>query len=203
MTIPEPASKPVKQVRPPGICLAVTTLFLCAAAVFGSMNLWPVAGRIFNLLNFVILAATALSLLVVGFVWVWKTVKFLRSKQPWSSMVVAAPAIVVMGLVLALTLPGPSFERSQPKFDAFVATLPTTGPVSVDNHSIDAFDFSRITRYPDDTEIYFVDADTVFFSYTSGWIYSPGQPPRASPNSELDYTGLGGDWYEFSMTYDF
>lgn len=202
VTVPGPVPKPV-QVRPPGRILASITLILCAGAVFGSMNLWPVSGRIFNLLNFVIVSATALALLVVGVVWCFRTVKFLRSEQPWSWMVVTAPAVVAIGLVLALTLPEPSFERSRPKFDAFVATLPTAGPVSVENHSIDAFDFSRITRYTDDTAIDFVDADTVFFSYTSGWIYSPGQPPPPPSNAELEYTCLGGAWYEFSMTYDF
>lgn len=52
--------------------------------------------------------------------------------------------------------PGPSFAQSQPKFDTFVATLPSDVPVIVQNHSIDAFNFSSIVRYTDDTDIYFV-----------------------------------------------
>lgn len=38
---------------------------------------------------------------------------------------------------------------------------------SVMNCSIDVFDFSEIGRHTGDTSIYFVDADTVFFSCIS------------------------------------
>ncbi|KMJ50563.1 hypothetical protein ACG96_07225 [Rhodococcoides fascians] len=203
-TVDRPIPKREKRVRPPGKVLAAITFLLCAAALFGSMNYWPVAGRVFNLLNFVVFVAVALILLVVGVVWWYKTVKYLRSGQPWSRMIAVAPVIVVIGLVLALTIPEPSFERSKPKFDAFVATLPTTGPVSVDNVSIDAFDLTRVSRGLNESAIYFVDADTVFFSYISGWIYSPDGPPQPrSSSEELDYTSLGGPWYRFSLTFDF
>ncbi|WP_338891716.1 hypothetical protein [Rhodococcus sovatensis] len=198
------AFEAVKQLRPPGRVLAITTLVLCVAAIFGSMNYWPHAGRIFDMLNFAILAAVVLAFLIVGIVWCSKTVRFLRSGQPWSWMIAIAPAIVVFGLVLALIIPGPSFERSQPKFDAFVATLPVTGPVRLQNVSIDAFDFKRVTRDPDDTAIYFVDDDTVFFGYISGWIYSPDQPPQPRQSGEdLDYQSLGGPWYRFSLNFNY
>ncbi|RZL66722.1 MAG: hypothetical protein EOP29_28795 [Rhodococcus sp. (in: high G+C Gram-positive bacteria)] len=73
----------------------------------------------------------------------------------------------------------------------------------MDNVSIDAFDVS-VSRGLNETEVYFVDADTVFFSYISGWIYSPDGPPQPrSSSEELDYTSLGGPWYEFSLTFDF
>ncbi|MBY4107489.1 hypothetical protein HQO82_08430 [Rhodococcus fascians] len=198
-----PIPKREKRVRPPGKVLAAITFLLCAAALFGSMNYWPVAGRVFNLLNFVVSVAVALILLVVGIVWWYKTVKYLRSGQPWSRMIAVAPVIVVIGLVLALAIPEPSFERSKPKFDAFVATLPATGPVFEYSISLDAFDVS-VSRGLNETEVYFVDADTVFFSYISGWIFSPDGPPQPrSSSDELDYTSLGGPWYEFSLIFDF
>lgn len=112
------------------------------------------------------------------------------------------PAIVVVGFVLALALPQPSFQRSQPKFDAFVASLPATGPVSMNNQSIDSFDFT-VSRYLDDTAVHFVDDDTVFFTYVAGWIYSPDHPPQQKPGDELEYTSLGGPWYEYSLVFDF
>ncbi|WP_156394613.1 hypothetical protein [Rhodococcus sp. Leaf233] len=198
-----PIPKREKRVRPPGKVLAAITFLLCAAALFGSMNYWPVAGRVFNLLNFVVFVAVALILLVVGVVWWYKTVKYLRSGQPWSRMIAVAPVIVVIGLVLALTIPEPSFERSKPKFDALVATLPATGPVFEYSISVDAFDVS-VSRGLHQTEVYFIDLDTAFFSYISGWIFSPDGPPQPrSSSEELDYTSLGGPWYEFSLTFDF
>ncbi|MDV8023684.1 hypothetical protein [Rhodococcus sp. IEGM 1330] len=80
----EPSPDTIRQVRPPGNVLAVITFLLCSVALFGSMNYWPLAGRIFDMLNFVVSMAVALVLLVVGIVWWFKTVTYLRSRQPSS-----------------------------------------------------------------------------------------------------------------------
>lgn len=183
---------------PPGPVLLGVTVAAVAALVFLLADWWPGASNLTDADRLFFGVPVVLVLLVTGLVWAIKTLYVVGRDRRWSRWILAAPAVVIAGMLLAAALPVPDFESARVDLDAYVAAMPDDLGFRAEDVRVGGLEMSRVF-VGHDGAVYFVDDDATFLSLSSGWVYSPRQVPAGY--AEFTATDLGGGWYSYTEVW--
>lgn len=157
---------------------------------------WPVVGGDLDYDHKLFIGGPALFVLVTaGLLWtilrLWPS---LRGVRDWTWSVAAAPAIVIVALVVGVMFPRGGFDEARPELEQ-IAQEVLADPESVRNGvQFGSVDISRVEERGG--AVYFFDSDNSFGT-TYGWIYSPDGPP-SWVSAQVEH--IDGPWYEFERS---
>jgi hypothetical protein len=194
-------SKPPRS-KPPGPILLTFVTAAVAVWVCVKRNWWPspfgahtwADPLLAHLLVLVVLAVT-------GLVWAIRTLYVLGRDRRWSWWILPAPVLVLAAFAFVVWGPSTTFLDKRSEFEAIAVDIRENPGTSRDEFEIGPFDIKRARGGGPSGEVYFVDNSTVFFSFTSGWVYSPEHEPAGLGNVDFSSTHLDGPWYRYESVY--
>lgn len=189
--------------KPPGPILLTIVTVAVAVWVCVKRNFWPSPFGAHTWLDPLLAHLVVLAVLAVtGLIWAIRTLYVLGRDQRWSWWILPAPIVVLSAFAFVVWGPSTTFLDKRDEFEAIAVDLRENPGTSHDKFEIGPFDINRATSYTPG-EVYFVDNSTIFFSFSSGWVYSPDHPPTGSSSEDSSFTHLDGPWYEYESVYRF
>jgi len=187
--------------KPPGPILLVFVTFAVAIWVCVKRNWWPspFGGHTWAdplLAHVLVLGVLA----VAGLVWAIRTLYVLGRDRRWSWWILPAPVLVAAAFTFVVWGPSTTFLDKRTEFEAIAVDIRENPGTSHDEFEIGPFDINR-ARGGLSGEVYFVDNSTIFFSFTSGWVYSPDHAPAGRDDADFSVTHLDGPWYQYESVY--
>ncbi|OZF26006.1 DUF1109 domain-containing protein [Rhodococcus sp. 14-2483-1-2] len=194
-------SKPPRS-KPPGPILLTFVTAAVAVWVCVKRNWWPSPFGAHTwadplLAHLLVLVGLA----VTGLVWAIRTLYVLGRDRRWSWWILPAPVLVLAAFAFVVWGPSTTFLDKRSEFEAIAVDIRNNPGTSRDEFEIGPFDIKRARGGGPSGEVYFVDNSTVFFSFTSGWVYSPEHEPAGLGNVDFSSTHLDGPWYRYESVY--